>query len=358
MRSVVKFTQDCVVPQDHVDWIKRNLDNGVEITMQDFAEQFQYYKVEDAELAFQKLLSKSFIGSTVRAGLWTKYDTWSRNEGGNFWADRLVLISKNVTAGALVVGSIDVAKTKINGGSSAPHQQAARSAPSLETSNIENKSMFAGPFTSGDILSSSSSAMLIYILILILLCEIGSDVSISATSHPAGTFQSKDVLVSENDLSNLPALGSSSILETTTLPAQNSSKRRVLSNIQGKIVDVHDLSGQSSEDETSSPESERIESRESTPDEDSNPTKDPFLSYDDENEESAQITQVTGEVLVQSSSSSTTKVPTSLSASSASSLSSSTWQIKKRKMSNAEKELPSISDKTIGANDTHSKKKA
>ncbi|KAF9429109.1 hypothetical protein BGZ76_001802, partial [Entomortierella beljakovae] len=45
--------------------------------------------------------------------LWTKYETWKRNEGDNFWAARVVKISKTRTATELVAGSVPIAKEMI-----------------------------------------------------------------------------------------------------------------------------------------------------------------------------------------------------------------------------------------------------
>ncbi|KAI8594551.1 hypothetical protein EDD21DRAFT_421585 [Dissophora ornata] len=94
--------------------------------------------------------------------------------------------------------------------------------------------------------------------------------------------------------------GSSSILEgeeTTNPSSQNSSRRRGLSVIQGKIIHSSGDEGTSlpttPQNRPSSPELERVESRESTPDVDSIPAKDPFLLYDDgEEEECAHVSQV------------------------------------------------------------------
>ncbi|KAF9992464.1 hypothetical protein BGZ65_012207, partial [Modicella reniformis] len=81
--------------------------------MPGFALKFEYFTKNDAEEAFSDLISKSFIAKTVQKSLWTKYDTWKRNEGDNFWAARVVKISKTRTASELVAGSVPVAKEMI-----------------------------------------------------------------------------------------------------------------------------------------------------------------------------------------------------------------------------------------------------
>ncbi|KAG0217581.1 hypothetical protein BGX31_000199, partial [Mortierella sp. GBA43] len=81
--------------------------------MPDFALKFGYFAKNDAEEAFSALITKSFIAKTAQRSLWTKYDTWKRNEGDIFWAARVVRISKTRTASELVAGSVPVAKEMI-----------------------------------------------------------------------------------------------------------------------------------------------------------------------------------------------------------------------------------------------------
>ncbi|KAG0253235.1 hypothetical protein BG011_006477 [Mortierella polycephala] len=104
---------DSTVPQAHVDWLKENISSDCAITMPEFALKFEYFTKNDAEEAFSALISKSFIAKTVKRSLSTKYETWKRNEGDNFWATRVVKISKTRTAIELVAGSVPVAKEMI-----------------------------------------------------------------------------------------------------------------------------------------------------------------------------------------------------------------------------------------------------
>ncbi|KAF9536453.1 hypothetical protein EC957_010886 [Mortierella hygrophila] len=104
---------DSTVPQAHVDWLKENIADDYAITMPKFALEFQYFNKNDAEEAYSALISKSFLSRTVKKSLSTKYETWKRNEGDNFWATRVVNISKTRTASELVAGSVSVAKEMI-----------------------------------------------------------------------------------------------------------------------------------------------------------------------------------------------------------------------------------------------------
>ncbi|KAI1316995.1 hypothetical protein EDD11_009154 [Mortierella claussenii] len=114
------------VPQAHVDWLKERISSDGVIIMPDFASKFKYFSKKDAEKAFLALISKSFIANTVQRRLWTKYQTWKRNEGDIFWATQVATISKTRTAGELVAGSVPVAKKLIwNSSVSSDHRSAA-----------------------------------------------------------------------------------------------------------------------------------------------------------------------------------------------------------------------------------------
>ncbi|KAF9425703.1 hypothetical protein BGZ76_003111, partial [Entomortierella beljakovae] len=107
--------------QAPVDWLKEKTSSDSAITMPDFDLRFEYFTKKDAEDAFSALLSKTFISK-------------KRNEGDNFWATRVVKISKTRTASELVAGNVPIAKEMIGDDSIS-----TASLPGIESSTVLQK---------------------------------------------------------------------------------------------------------------------------------------------------------------------------------------------------------------------------
>jgi hypothetical protein len=96
--------------QEQVEWIRKKISDRDAITMSEYATTFDYFTKDDAEMDFSTLLTKSFIPRRLRTSVYSKYEIWKCNEGDNFWASRVMKISKTRTDGELVAESVDVKK--------------------------------------------------------------------------------------------------------------------------------------------------------------------------------------------------------------------------------------------------------
>lgn len=60
----------------HSNAIEKAVDEGQRVRVAEYATTFDFFAKEDAEILFFTLLTKSFIPSTLRTSVYSKYETW------------------------------------------------------------------------------------------------------------------------------------------------------------------------------------------------------------------------------------------------------------------------------------------